>query len=241
MAAQPSASQARCLRIERCELRVRDWQWPLVQLEAAAIVANWRQRIAEIPQLFDGAVYLMQDHAVDGGALTGTLFRTDFKTLLYWRALSGPPQDSIREAFGSAIIRSADGYLLYGRQGPGQVSSGRIYPPGGIIDDEDVCDGQVDIDASVARELAEETGLAAAGLDRVPGYVLTFVGRKMAIAVEWRSALPAAELRQRILASIESQAQPELDDIIIVRTPADVDEARMPPHAQALARTLLSA
>jgi 8-oxo-dGTP pyrophosphatase MutT (NUDIX family) len=241
MAAQPSASHARCLRIERCELRVGDWQWPLAQREAPAIARNWQERLAEIPQLFDGAVYLLRDHTIDGGALTGTLFRSDFKTLLYWRAAPGAPDDTVREAFGSAVIRSAEGHLLYGRQGPGQVSSGRIYPPGGIIDDEDVCDRRVDIDASIARELAEETGLAAAGLERVPGYILTLVGRKMAIAVEWRSDLPAADLRARILDYVGAQAEPELDDIVVVRGLADMDEARMPPHALALLRMLLPA
>lgn len=241
MAVQPSPTHARCVRIERCELGVRDWQWPLAQLEAAAIKSNWERRLAELPQLFDGAVYLMRDHAVDSGTLTGTLFRTDFKTLLHWRAAPGAADDSIREAFGAAIIRSAEGHLLFGRQGPGQVSSGRIYPPGGIIDDEDVLDGRVDIDASIARELAEETGIAAAGLTRVPGYILTLVGRKMAIAVEWRSALPAVALRARILDFTGAQAEPELEDIVIVRGRVDLDEARMPPHALALARTLLSA
>lgn len=240
MVVQPSPNDARCLRIERCALGVRDWQWPLAQLEAAAIKSNWERRRGELPQLFDGAVYLMRDHAVDGGTLTGTLFRTDFKTLLHWRA-PGTADDGIREAFGSAIIRSAEGHLLFGRQGPGQVSSGRVYPPGGIIDDEDVLDGRVDIDASIARELVEETGIAAADLTRVPGYILTLTGRKLAIAVEWRSPLPAVELRALILARIGAQVEPELEDIVIVRGAADVDEARMPPHALALARTLLSA
>ena len=128
-----------------------------------------------------------------------------------------------------------------GQQGPGQLNSGRIYPPGGLIDGDDVREGAIDIDASIARELGEETGLGAADLQRVPGYLLAFTGLKIAIAIEWRSALPAAELRERILGFVRNQPEPELADIVIVAGHADMDEARMPPHARAYARTLLSA
>jgi 8-oxo-dGTP pyrophosphatase MutT (NUDIX family) len=127
-----------------------------------------------------------------------------------------------------------------GQQGPGQLNSGRVYPPGGLIDGDDVRDGAVDIDASIARELGEETGLSVAELQRVPGYLLVFTGLKIAIAIEWRSALPAAALRERILGFVRSQAEPELADIVTVASHADIDE-RMPPHARILARTVLSA
>ena len=44
--------------------------------------------------------------------------------------------------------------------------------------------------------------------------------------------LPAAALRERILAFVRSQTEPELADIVIVRTHADIDESTMPPHAR---------
>ena len=79
---------------------------------------------------------------------SGTFFKTDFETFLYWRDLPRGDADRAR-SFGASLIRSAEGYLLLGRQGPGQLNSGRVYPPSGLIDDDDVRDGAIDIDASI--------------------------------------------------------------------------------------------
>jgi 8-oxo-dGTP pyrophosphatase MutT (NUDIX family) len=147
----------------------------------------------------------------------------------------------VREGFGASLIRSAEGYVLLGRQAPGQLNSGRIYPPSGVIDDGDVCDGAIDIDANIRRELAEETGLNGEAVRRQPGYIVALLGRQIAIGVEWRSALPALALRERILAFTRGQSVPELDDVVIVRTPADIDESTMPLHARVLVRALLPA
>jgi hypothetical protein len=73
----------------------------------------------------------------------------------------------------------------------------------------------------------------------VPGYIAAVSEWQVAVAIEWRSPLPAETLRQRILGFIDAEAQPELDDIVIVRQRADIDAHSMPGHAQALLRTLL--
>ena len=241
MAVQPSSPEARCVRTKSCVLHATDWTWPLAQAHADEIEADWRRRHGEIPTMFNGVIYLTCNHTLDGAAFGGTLFKSDFRTLLYWRARPDAAHEPVRETFGSSLIRSAEGYLLMGRQGPGQLNSGRIYPPGGLIDGNDVRDGAIDIDASIARELAEETGLSVADVERVPGYLVVFTGLKIAIAIEWRSALPAAALRERILGFVRSQAEPELTDIVTVAGHADIDDEHMPPHARILARTVLSA
>jgi 8-oxo-dGTP pyrophosphatase MutT (NUDIX family) len=241
MALQPSSGETLCVRTKSCVLRATDWEWPLAEAHAADIEADWQRRHAQIPTMFNGVTYLTCGHTLEGSAFAATLFRSDFRTLLYWRARPDAAREPVRETFGSSLIRSAEGYLLMGQQGPGQLNSGRIYPPGGLIDGDDVRGGAIDIDASIARELGEETGLGVAELQRVPGYLLVFNGLKIAIAIEWRSALPAAALRERILGFVRSQPEPELADIVTVATHADIDEERMPPHARILARTVLSA
>jgi hypothetical protein len=40
---------------------------------------------------------------------------------------------------------------------------------------------------------------------------------------------------------VRRQPEPELADIVTVAGQADIDEVRMPPHAQAYVRTVLSA
>jgi 8-oxo-dGTP pyrophosphatase MutT (NUDIX family) len=242
MAVQPSSTKARCVRIKSCALRASDWKWPLAHAHAAEIETDWQRRQAQIPAMFNGVTYLTCSHTLEGAAFGATLFKSDFRTLLYWRARSDAAREPVRETFGSSLIRSAEGHLLMGQQGPGQLNSGRIYPPGGLIDGDDVrADGAIDIDASIARELGEETGLSADDLERVPGYLVVFTGLKIAIGIEWRSALPAAELRARILEYLRHQPEPELADIVSVASRADIDEMRMPPHALEYARTVLSA
>ena len=123
--------------------------------------------------------------------------------------------------------------MLLGRQGPGQLNSGRVYPPSGLIDGDDLRDGAIDIDASIARELAEETGLAPGALARVARLhrCRSADGRSRSPS-NGAVALAAEALRQRILDFIDADAEPELDDIVIVRQRADIDERTMPRHAR---------
>lgn len=202
------------------------------------IVSHWERRRAACPSLFNGAVYLFRDHQIEAGRLSGTLFKTDFRTMLYWRSLPFATSDVVREASGAALIRSADGYLLFGRQAPGQLNSGRTYPPSGVIDADDASAGRIDIDSCIVRELGEETGLSPDELQRVPGYVVAAMGVHVAIGVEWRSALTAEALRARIMSFIEGQESPELDDIVIVRGTDDWTDD-MPVHARAFARGVI--
>ena len=241
MKLQPSMAESRCTRLATCAFAIDDWQWPFALEHAEAIARDWERWHARIPQLFNGTVYLLRDRSIDGETLRGTFFKSDFSTFLYWRDHRSAATETVRESFGASIIRSAEGHILLGRQGPGQLNSGRIYPPSGLIDGEDVCEGAIDIDANIVRELVEETGLRPEDMRRVPGYIVTLVGLQVAIGVEWRSALGADELRARMLASIHGQAAPELDDIVIVRERAGIDANAMPAHAQAVIRNLLPA
>ena len=240
MSVQPSGDEPRCVRLANCSFAVADWAWPWAAERADAIAHDWARRRALLPQLFEGPVYLLREPTIDGATLTGTLFRTDFSSFLYWRDHRAE-EKGVLETFGASLIRSAEGHVLLGRQGPGQLNSGRAYPPSGLIDGDDLHDGAIDIDASIARELAEETGLQPGALARVPGYIATVNEWQVAVAVEWRSPLAAEALRQRILDFIAAEQEPELDDIVIVRQRSDIDARIMLGHAQALLRTILPA
>lgn len=240
MDAQSFAAEGQCVRVERCTFQVSDMDWAFAKEHAENIAANWQRHRARTPSMFDGTVYLLREHAVHGAALTGTFFKTDFKTFLYW---SDGRQDGtgVGEGFGTSVIRSAEGHILLGRQAPGHLNSGRIYPPSGLIDGEDVRGDTIDIEASIVRELGEETGLGPGLLARAPGYILSRVGPLLAIAAEWHSPLPAEDLRETILHFVRSQSNPELADIVIVRRCADIDERATPAYARALLGTLLPA
>lgn len=210
-----------------------------MERDHVAIVENWEAVHAANPRYFNGTIYLLKDCAIVAGRLSGSLFKTDFRSMLYWRELPSAGADSVRDVFGASLIRSAEGHLLFGRQSPGQLNSGRIYPPSGLIDANDVAGDAVDIDASITRELGEETGLGAADFDRVPGYLIAIVGIHVAIGIEWRSSLPAAELRRRMLDHIAREHDPELDDVVIVSTVGQQTVAQMALHARVFARELM--
>jgi hypothetical protein len=235
-----TAVEGRSVRISRCLLAVDVARWAYAERHAEAIAEHWQCSRAARPKLYDGTVYMLRRWSLGDGTFTGAFFRTDFKSFLYWRE-HGYADRSVRDGFGSAVIRSREGHMLLGRQMSGNVNAGLAYPPGGFIDSRDVHDGAIDIEASIARELGEETGLQSADLVRLPGYVLTLTGPLVSIAIEWRSALTAEALRARILAHVRRQPVPELADVVIARTPDDIDERTMPPHAKAMLQLFLGA
>lgn len=227
-------------RVARCELVVGEEPWPYAERHKAEIAAHWQNSRSERPKLFDGVVYVLLRHAIDPQGLAGTLVRTDFKSFLYWRE-RGYADPATRDAFGSSLIRSAEGHVLLGLQTEGNLNAGFAYPPSGMIDAEDAGGGRVDIDASIARELKEETGLRPADLSRAPGYVLTVSGPLISVAIEWRSGMPAEALRWRILDHISRQSAPELADIVIVRSIAEIGAVPIPAYVKLLLRLVLPA
>jgi len=239
------------LRVSSCRLTVEPSGWPYEQAHAAPIDAAWQQRRARHPYEFNGVVHMARastlalvpnpnaDASSTNWTCTASLWRTDFKSFMHWRTAGYPYADAM-DAFGSVILRSADGALLLGRQRSG-INAGRVYLPGGFIDARDVGDdGTIDIDSSVSRELAEETGLEAASLARRPGYLVTRVGRLLSIGVEFHSTLPSVELRTLILRTIASDPDPELDDIVIVSAAADVTGPLVPDYTRLAVQHLLA-
>ena len=149
----------------------------------------------------------------------------------------GPP---VYNCFGSAVVRSRDGALLYGRMAAHTLNPGKIYPPGGSLEPDDVqADGRVDVMGSIVRELKEETGLDAADA-RDGGLLLIHDGPRIAIAQLYDFDLDAAELAAKANAYLASQQDDELDGIEIIASSSQID-ARMPPFAAKLARHLLAA
>ena len=92
-----------------------------------------------------------------------SLFKTRFSRFLVWRDL-GWPDKSIYNCFSMPAVRARDGAYLLGEMGPSHSFAGQLYFPCGTPDPSDiVADGCVDLDGSLVRELAEETGLASDG------------------------------------------------------------------------------
>lgn len=227
------------VRVERCDLAAIPGRWPYQDSYGAAIADHWEKRRAQSPALFNGVVHLLSAWRIEGVVFTGRFLETDFASFLHWRE-SGHPEAGVRDCFGSAIIRSADGHVVLGRQREGQVNSGLLYPPSGFIDPADVRPGgRIDIEANIAREVAEETGLDAAELSWPSGFRIAFSGAQVAIAREGRSALTSDALRATVLAHIAGEAEPELVDIVMT-APSDPVGSDTPAYARLLLGALFA-
>ena len=106
------------------------------------------------------------------------------------------------------------------------AAAGKIYFPGGTPDLSDVCDSRLDLEKSVVREVAEETGLEDAKLS--PGWHAVVDRQYVALIKTIERPETADELREKILRYLASEDEPELADIRIVRSPRDFDPM-MPP------------
>lgn len=212
----PFGAERQVLRVCDCRLALGSSTWDFAQERGAEIEEHWARRKAENPAFFNGSILVMRSPRIVDGTFFAELIETDFRAYLFWRE-TGFPAAGVFDGFGAGLIRSADGYVLLGRQGAGNLNAGLAYLPGGFIDRRDVKDDDsIVIDESIARELVEETGLDAGDLQRRPGYYVTVCDSKISIAVEFRSALTADALRLKMLDKIGGQDDPELDDVIAV-------------------------
>jgi 8-oxo-dGTP pyrophosphatase MutT (NUDIX family) len=156
----------------------------------------------------------------------GSYLKTDYASFMSWKDW-GHPETGVRDSFAQAALRSADGAFLLGVMGPHTANAGKIYFPGGTPDPGDIKGEAVDLAASVWREVAEETGLTAADLEAEPGWHSVFWGAHIAHLKIMQAKLNAVALRERIVGFLKRQDPPELADIRIVRSLADLEPAML--------------
>lgn len=209
------------------------WQYAIAH--GPAIDAHWRKASTANPNYFNGTIHVVTQLDWVGSHIAATLIPTDFKNFLYWRDQGFPSAAGVRDGFGSGLIRSADGCIVLGRQRPGNINEGLAYLPGGFIDPRDVTSGgTIDITASVARELLEETGLGPEAIARTEGFVVAEIGPHVSFAVAYVSPLTATALCERIAAHIAADPDPELAEAVVLASPADVQSHELAAYARVL-------
>ncbi len=226
-------------RLDRLELAFSPKPWPFAVERRAAIDAYFAELQREKPAIWNGRVLLLHHQVVRDGVFRGDYLETDYASFAAWRHWGSPPA-GVHDCFGAAAVRSIDGAFLLGVMAPHTFNPGRIYFPCGTPDPDDVKDGRVDLDFSVRRELAEETGLDAGAFAPEPGWTAVVDGALIMQAKLFLARETADELRRRILAHIAREQQPELCDIRIVRSAADFDRA-MPRFVTAFLAQRLAA
>jgi len=219
-------TDARVVQFERLDLTFAPRPWAFAQSRRAEIDAHFARRKAERPALWNGEVLVLHQHAIDGAVFRGSYLKTDYASFMSWKD-RGHPEVGVRDCFSQGALRSADGAFLLGVMGPQTANAGKIYFPAGTPDPSDVKGDQVDLTASVWREVKEETGLTAADLDAEAGWYSVFSGAQIAHLKIMQAREDAEPLRERILAFLKRQNPPELADIRIVRSLADLEPAML--------------
>lgn len=214
--------------------------WPYAVANRDAIAADWERCSRDNPRFFNGTVCIARAPRLEVGLFAARLARTDFASYLHWRTAGYPGGDGDHSILGAAALLAADGRIILARQQSGQLNSGLLAFIGGLIDDRDCLTGQVDIDAQIRREIAEETGLTADGLDAEPGYLIVEAGRVIAVVARLRSPLSGAELEARIRTSLAGEADGELADVIAVGAAGCIARERLAPYARLLVGHLLA-
>ena len=211
-------------RVTTLNLKVQPWSWPFAQARRAEISAHFAVKQSEKPLLWNGAVLLGRDPVFTQSQLRASYFETDFASFLAWRDW-GFPDKAVFNGFGMGALRSSDGAFVLGEMGRHTANAGRIYFPSGTPDLDDVKGDTVDIQGSVMREVAEETGLTTADYRAGLHWDCVVSGSAIAMIRMLDVELPGEALRARIEANLASQDEPELSAIHLVRATSDLTAA----------------
>jgi 8-oxo-dGTP pyrophosphatase MutT (NUDIX family) len=216
------------LHLDRIEAAFAPRDWAFAQERKAEIEAHWAKLVAQNPALFNGRVLVQYERRIEGRVFHARYLETDFSAFIAWRDF-GWPDKAVSNGFAMAALRSRDGAFLLGEMGPHTANAGKVYFAAGTPDPEDVTpDGRVDLLGSALRELAEETGLAPGEVSVGEGWTAAMEGHRIAFMRPVAIDMEAQEARQLILSRLAREARPELSDIRIVRSLADIDATVMP-------------
>lgn len=214
-------------RIRHIDATLDASPWSYAERRRPAIDAAWAAATAANPALFNGRVLLMSGGEVTDDRMTGRYRSVLFAEFLHYMR-HGEADGRTKNGFALAGLVASDGALAMGVMGAHTANAGKIYFPGGTPDLDDLVDGRVDLSGSVSRELGEETGLRPDEVAFDDGFWLYEDDKRLAFIKIVRTGLAGEALRRLILQRLAGQEQPELADIHLVRSGADLLPERMP-------------
>lgn len=206
-------------------VRLDPGRHPFEAANAEAIEANWQREVAVNSALFDGTIVLLAELAYVDGRLTGRCHAVRYATLLYWRKNR---MQGAEHAFAHAALVSSEGALVAIRMAGHTANPGRIYFAAGSFEPFDFRDGLVDVEANMAREVGEETGLDISATPHDPLYHLFSQNGATVIFRRCYLVETAEKIAARIADFVASEEQSEIDGAVIIRSGDNLPEGVMP-------------
>ncbi|MET1411528.1 GNAT family N-acetyltransferase [Roseibium sp. HPY-6] len=225
-------------KVTNIDLSLTDKPWRFETENELEISAHFHEAKKKIALLWNGRTLKLTAFNFKDGTFTGHCAESSYAAHLAWRDWGAPDAEAFN-LFGSAIVRSRDGALLYGLMADHTATAGMIYPPGGNLDLNDVtAEKKVDIRAAIRRELHEETGLVC---DQQSGedLLVAFDGPRISIAQIFEVDETAERLRHRMIEHSLNSEEQELADIFIIRARSDLENPAIVPFAREIAKYLL--
>jgi hypothetical protein len=217
--------------VERLDLAFAPQPWLFADERRAEIAAHFTALRQLNPTLWNGRVLLLYQYSISASVFRGSYLETDYASLLAWRHW-GFPDDRMKNCFAMAALRATDGGFLLGVMGAHTANAGHVYFPAGVPDQRDVLGTRVDLAHNVMREIGEETGLGVDDFEAEDGWTTVLAGPRIAQIKLFNLRETAQAVRRRILGYLKTEAQPELSDVRIVRSPAEF-EPSMPAFVTA--------
>jgi 8-oxo-dGTP pyrophosphatase MutT (NUDIX family) len=218
--------RGRVVPVSAIEVRLDPAPHPFELANAAAIEANWQQETAANPALFDGRIVLLSEIAYKEGRLVGRCHEVRYATLLKWRR---ERPAGAEHAFAHAALVSSDGALIAIRMGAHTANPGKVYFAAGSFEPFDFREGLVDIDSNMEREVIEETGLDIAAAPVDGSYHLYSRDATTVIFRRYYLGRPAEEIAARIAEFVAAEAEPEIDQAVVIRGRDDLPDG-LAPH-----------
>jgi len=224
--------------LAQLNLMLAERPWRFADQNRHKIDDHWRDLKQANPAIWNGCVLVAYDVNLSGETFTASFLKSDYASFIAWRDWDWPDKN-VFNCFGSAVIKSNDGAIVYGCMARHTLNAGLCYPPGGSLDMSDLRDdGSIDMNGSISRELAEETGLDAD--DAEPsGLWAVFDEHRISITRLLTFDSTAEQLAQTIRTHIANEVDPELSDVVILRSLDDLTHPA-PGYARHLARQLLA-
>lgn len=226
----------RIFRVAHIDARLAPHHWSWAEENRERIAAHWAQRKAAQPAIFNGRILMISETRQERDVLHARFFETDYANLLAWLDW-GAPDRSVQNGFAMGALAGADGGFLLGVMAAHTSQAGRIYFPAGTPDLSDVrSDGVVDLTSSITREIEEETGLGSGAYAMEEDWIVVMHDGLTGFMRRLTLPNPAEVARSGILAHLAREEAPELADIRIANSPADIDEHAMPGYLKAFLR-----
>jgi 8-oxo-dGTP pyrophosphatase MutT (NUDIX family) len=211
-------------RVTELDLSVTARTWPFAEARRAEISAHFAAQQRQRSHLWNGRVLIGTTPVFAGERLSASYFAVDFASFLAWRDW-GFPDKNVFNGFGMGALRASDGAFVLGEMNGQTANAGRVYFPSGTPDLDDVKDGRLDMPASVAREVEEETGLGPHEYRAASHWDCIFTGVALAMIRRLDVDLGAEALRAKIEDNIARQSSPELSAVHLVRRRSDLTGA----------------